>query len=429
MGRSVRMGRRPSGPRRGTLRVISVIGVCGITALASCTDDPSSGPTPTIVTTTTQPKPERIDDGVLRIGALIPLSDPSVGATLNDSFVAAVDDVNAAGGVLGKDVVPVVIDEGDSAATAARAIEELVAADVDAIVGPTSSISALGALETAVAAGVVSCSATASSIALDGFPDNGLFFRSIGTDSLQAIAIARQAQETGATNIAIAHVDDGFGRPFADAVDAALGFAEVTTVAIPVDDMDLTDDVAALLEVQPQVAIVLGTGNDTALFLQALGEADTSGLTDILVNDAARSPSAHPLIAQLPESLRTRITGLAPQLVPPVDEGETPAAPFDAQIRDCVNLISLAAQQARSDAPGFIASQMSSVSAGGQVCLEFAECVARLNQRLQINYNGNTGVTDLGRNGDPERATFELFTFTEDGTDQTGRARSISVDA
>lgn len=128
---------------------------------------------------------------------------------------------------------------------------------------------------------------------------------------------------------------------------------------------------------------------------------------------------------------------MAPQIVTAADAsaeepadtaGQAAGAPFDTQVRDCVNLISLATMQARSDSPLLIASQMSSVSAGGQVCTSFAECSGRLDAELEINYDGAFGNIDLGRDGDPDRATFDLFEFSEDGTD-TLSGNSVSVEA
>jgi branched-chain amino acid transport system substrate-binding protein len=425
---------------QGTRRRLTAVPTFALTVvamLAACSGSDATEPPETVVTTTTLAPPQRVDDGVLKIGALIPTSDTTVGPSLTESFSSEIAAINEAGGVLGRNVLTIVADEGATSATAARAIEELVAAGVDAIVGPTSSTAAIGALDTAVSSGVVSCSPTASAISLDDYPDNGLFFRTIATDTLQARAIAEQAEQTGATKIVIVHVDDAYGRPYADAVTTdALTFAQVTTVAVAVGDTDLSDDVAALLDDDPQVAIVLGSGDDTARFLEALSNRDFGGMSKIFVNDAARSNRAR--LSQLPPRLRELVRSVAPQIVtaadslgaePSNDPEDARSAPFDAQVRDCINLISLATMQARSDSPLLIASQMSSVSAGGQVCLSFTECAGFLDASLQINYDGTISTADLGRNGDLDRATFDLFDFAEDGTDRLIPGQSVSVDA
>lgn len=393
-------------------------GLLALTVLAaSCTGDDDE-PAATPSTTTTQPPREREDDGVLRIGALVPLSDPTVGTGLVSSFEAAVEAVNDAGGVLGRDVEMFVQDEGTTPATAADATETLIDRGADAIIGPTSSNVAIAALDSAVAAGVVMCSATASSIALDEFPDQNLFFRSIATDSLQAAAIAVQARNRGASRVVVIHIDDAYGQPYATAVDDAFEEAPsilVQTVAVPVGDDDLQDDLDLVAAARADTGIVLGSGDDIARLLEALDARDDIDFTQIIVNDAARALPTRPVIAGLDPEFRERIVGLAPRIVPPQSAEDERAAPFANQVTDCVNFIALAVAQGGSDAPSTFATQMTSVSAGGIVCPTFAECVALIDAGEQINYNPPSRPTVLARDGDPSRAFFDLFVFDEDG--------------
>jgi len=386
--------------------------------VAACTGGGGSEPSVTVATTTTEVVPPRVDDGVLTIGALIPSGETGVDTALRSSFESAIETINEVGGVLGNDVEILILDEGQNAATASQAIEDLVAAGVDAIMGPTSSNTALGALDVAVANGIVSCSPTATAIALDGFPDDGLFFRSIATDSLQATAIAREAQATGAGSVAIVHVDDAYGRPYAEAVANALGDdIAVETIAIPVDDDDLTDELDLLVDIDPQVVVSVGSGEDSASLLQAMGEHDDVSVPTIIVNDAARSAASRPVIAGLPSRIRNRVVVIAPQIVLREGAALEDNVPFAPQVTDCVNLLALSAIQGASDLPEVIAGQMSSVSDGGNVCRDFATCALRLADDQEIDYDGPTGITDLGRNGDPSRAFFDLFRFAADGSD------------
>lgn len=385
--------------------------------VAACTGS-GGEPEATVATTTTEPAQPRVDDGVLRIGALIPVNNPTVGATLQTSFEAAIEGVNEAGGVLGRDVEFVVQDEGSTSATAADAAQQLVAARVDAIVGPTSSNTAIAALDTTVEAGILTCSATATAISLDDYPDGELFFRSIAGDSLQARAIANLAGRRGATSVAILHVDDAYGRPYANAVTEALAERSssigVFTVAVPVGDDDLSDDLSAFASAD--VGVVLGNGDSIARFLESIGQRDDVDVDPIIVNDAARSASSRPVIAGLDPELRNRIIGVTPRIVLP--ENVSPDdIPFASQVTDCVNLIALSAEQGGTDDPEVVASQMSSVSAGGDTCRSFAECVELLDNDTQINYDGPTRITVLARDGDTSRAFFDQFIFQPDGSD------------
>lgn len=396
---------------------LSAIALAAVAVLAACTGNGSES-TSTIATTTTVAAQLRVDDDVLRIGALIPINDPTVGATLLASFEAAVDAVNEAGGVLGQPVEFVVEDEGSSPTTAAQAAERLVAAGVDAIVGPTSSNNAIAALDETVAAGIVTCSATATAISLDDFPDNGLFFRSIASDSLQAQAIANLARTGGASRVAILHVDDAYGRPYANAVTAAISArstsVDVVSIAVTVGDDDLSDELSAFAAAE--VGIVLGDGDSIARFLESIGQRDDIDVDPIIVNDAARSASSRPVIAALDPDLRNRIIGVTPRIVLP-ENITADDVPFASQVTDCVNLIALSAEQGGTDDPAVVKSQMSSVSAGGETCRSFEECVDLLDDDTQINYDGPTRITVLARDGGTSRAFFDQFGFQADGSD------------
>ena len=131
---------------------------------------------------------------------------------------AAVAQINAAGGVLGRRV------ELDRASTrATRRQPEPTRADcsstsdVDAIVGPASSTIALSALdEHRLQTASWPARRPRSALALDDFPDDNLFFRTVPSDSMQAQAIAQVAEGPASTSVAIAYVDDAYGRPLAD---------------------------------------------------------------------------------------------------------------------------------------------------------------------------------------------------------------------
>ena len=94
--------------------------------MAACTGGGGSEPSVTVATTTTEVAPPRVDDGVLTIGALIPSAETGIDTALRSSFESAIETINEVGGVLGNDVELLILDEGQNAATASQAIEDLV---------------------------------------------------------------------------------------------------------------------------------------------------------------------------------------------------------------------------------------------------------------------------------------------------------------
>jgi branched-chain amino acid transport system substrate-binding protein len=408
---------------------LASIGLLG--ALVACTDGGDDTAATTLPEITTTLPAAVQTDGRLVIGVLLPAGDALLSAPLQDAVDAAVEQVNLAGGVLDQTIRVRTADEGQTSATATTAIRSLIDADVDAIIGPTSSLIALGTLDEIVGAGKVACSPTASALALDGFPDDGLFFRTVPSDSLQARAIAQMAEQTGAQRAVIIHVDDAYGRGFAAAVESSLTGGAITTVeAVPIahGDDDLGAEFDQVSDADPQVVIVLADSADGPRILAALDDVDTAGIATVIVNDAMRNPAVPQTIADLRASLRQKILGIAPQAqaegtTPPFD----PPGPFATNAYDCVNLIALAAVLAGSDAPRAIADEMAEVSAGGSPCAAFAGCIDTLAGGFQIDYNGPSGLTEIqSRTGDTQRAVFDRFTFSSSGTSVFERLMTVS---
>lgn len=409
-------------------RLIAVVLAAGLGAAACSSGGETATSTP-VATTTTTIAPRADSDGRLVVGILLPTGDTVVGAPMVSAAEVAIERINASGGVLGMPVRSVVADEGSTTGSASTAIQSLLTRGVDVIVGPGSSTIALSTLDEIVSSGTLACSPTASALALDGFPDGGLFFRTVPSDSLQARAIADVADQTGALQAAIVHIDDSYGRDFADSVETAIASGSVSVIekiAFTDRDDDLTDEARQLLDSGAQVAIVLAGDDDGTRFLETLGELDTSELVTVVVNDAMRNPTTPQRIAGLDVDLREKIVGLAP-----LAESADPNAPFDppglfaANAFDCVNLIALAAVRAGSDAPGDIAAQITSVSSDGSVCRAFADCVAAIDAGLQIDYNGPSGLTDVARTGDPARALFDRFVYDAEGRDTLDRVVTV----
>ncbi len=396
-----------------------VVAVVAGLAAAACTSGGDAVTSTTVAATTTTVAPESESDGRLVVGILLPTGDTVLGAPMVSAAELAIERINASGGVFDEPVRRLVADEGTTTASATTAIQSLLSSDVDVIIGPGSSTIALSTLQEIVASDTLACSPTASAMALDGFPDAGLFFRTIPSDSLQSRAIADVADQTGAVTATIVHVDDAYGRAFADSVESAMAVGTISvadSIAFTGRDDDLTDEAGQLLASRAQVAIVLAGDDDGTRFLETLGEMDTSGLTTVVVNDAMRNPMTPQRIADLGSSLRNKIVGIAPQAA-----SADPGAPFDppglfaANAYDCVNLIALAAVRAGTDAPSDIADQIGSIGSSGSVCRTFADCVAAIDAGLQVDYNGPSGLTEIARSGDPARAVFDRFVYDANG--------------
>lgn len=431
------MRRRTGGTSLGALALATAL------LGASCTDSGVDGTPITAAVAASTTSTTIVDDEVLRIGALLPLTGPgsSLGLTLQAAIDVAIDEINEAGGVSGRPVQLRVADEGADAATAASALDDLVQAGVDAVVGPASSTIALTVLDTATRDGIVTCSPTASALALDDYPDDGLFFRTIPSDALQAEAIARAIDETGRGSVGLFYVDDAYGRPFADQVRQALAARSIiieSEVPFSSTDTDFTDDVVTDEHLAGvEVAAVIGDAEGGPRLVRALAETSTSTATDlpIIVNDTMRGDASAAALDGLDEIELARIFGVAPRAA--IDDTafaaafaeRLPSSPgyFAVDAFDCVTLIALAAEAAGSSLPRELASRITGLTTGGTDCRTFADCAAVLEAGRNVDYDGPSGGLQLGADGDANRGVYDVFSIAPDGGETLLSSITVNV--
>jgi branched-chain amino acid transport system substrate-binding protein len=394
--------------------------------LAACTGSTSDAtpfsPTPSSTTPTVA-----VDDGVLTIGLLIPLSGDGalLGRSIREGVSLAIADVNAAGGVQGSPVRLAVREEGQSNTETQSAIEKLQESGVDAIIGPISSVVALTSLDQIVDRDLVACSPTATAQALDDFPDRGLFFRTIASDSLQAAAIAQEVERTGTTRAAVAYINDAYGRPLADALQAELADRGITvSLSTPFDpDSTSTTDVAqAVATDAADTVVVLAAASDGPAMLAALTRVEGGRTPTYVVNGAQQGEALSAVAGALGDRLRG-VRAVATGANPDFDKRLALNSPGTAGLYalnayDCATLLALAAES------GAKRSMLSSVavaaSTGGSNCASFAECAGVIRSGRNVDYEGPGGRLALTSNGTLANAVFEVFSY-----DETGRIEQL----
>jgi branched-chain amino acid transport system substrate-binding protein len=333
--------------------------------------------------------------------------------------------------------------EGDTPATALAAVQSLIAEGfrqssnsprlpIDAIIGPASSTNVLATLAVATRAGVLTCSPTASALALDQFPDNNLFFRTVPSDSLQAAAIAQAVRASGTQTAAVVYLDDAYGRPFAKEVERDMRLRSITvqpTVAISGTDESIAAAVRSVVAERPPVVVVIADAVSGPAAIRAIDTASSTSV-QYFVNDAMRHPDAS--VPPFGASLGKNVHGLSPLAYPlnstflDALHGVEPSAGglYATKAYDCVNLIALAAQASVITPNSTIASMISAVSTDGSGCNDFKQCNDVLGQRFTADYNGADGHLSIDPNGNPSSAMFEPFSFDANGRDVGGEPRS-----
>jgi branched-chain amino acid transport system substrate-binding protein len=197
----------------------------------------------------------------LRLGFVGGLSGrvADLGEAGRDGFQFAIEQANATGGVQGRRVEFVVKDDAQDPAQARKAVEELVAAGVVAIVGPMTSAMAQPVLEIATAAGIPVVSPTVTTTELTGKDD---FFLRVSADTRSWLGEFRTAF-------------------------AALGGNMAGEIAFESGDgTDHAALVGEMLATQPDALLVVAGALDTARIAQQVRQVD-AGITLIGVDWAA----------------------------------------------------------------------------------------------------------------------------------------------
>ncbi|MFM8311794.1 MAG: ABC transporter substrate-binding protein [Ilumatobacteraceae bacterium] len=412
----------------------------GAAALATaCTGADDARPAASTSTTAAPTTTIHPDDGIFKVGVVVPTIGPGldIGTSIEAAVRIAADEINDAGGISDQPVVIEVRDEGDSAASAALAVDELVQARADIIIGPTSSLAVLATLAGAVEAGVLTCAPTATALALDQFPDEGLLVRTVPSDSLQAVALAALADDAGGTRTAVMYLDDPYGRPMAERTERALrakGIELAASAGFTGAEESLSAAVDAISIVRPDVVVVIADSTTGPTAIQALDDAAPTLRPTYIVNDAIRRPaaSAQPFDADL----SSRVTGASPQafvadsvFLSRIVDTDTDATGLFAQNGyACLTLVALAARTSGSNVPSVIAAAIPAVSSGGSSCRSFAACNSLLRAGRNIDFDGPSDELSIGTDGDPATAVFEEFGFDDSGRDVGLRAFVVGRD-
>ncbi|MDH5198062.1 MAG: ABC transporter substrate-binding protein, partial [Gemmatimonadota bacterium] len=179
------------------------------------------------------------DDVPIKIGLVGPFAEPRA-TSMRIAAELAVEEINAAGGLRGRPVELVVLDDSGQAAGAVAAAQQLVAdPSVVAVVGHLTSGATLAAAPTyrgTRPVAVVSPSAS-SPLLTDAGP---WMFRVCPADAVHGVRLAAWAKERlGARRAAVLYINDDYGRGLRDVfVEAFTGAGgEVVTLDPYLDDL------------------------------------------------------------------------------------------------------------------------------------------------------------------------------------------------
>jgi len=217
--------------------------------------------------------------GALKIGTLLPLTGSL--AFLGPPEVAgvqlAVNDINAAGGVLGAQVEIVPGDSGDTSTNiATQTVASEQQAGVNAIIGAASSDVTKTVIDTVTQAGILMFSPANTSNDFTTYKDNGLYFRTAPPDLMQGQVLADLITKEGNQSVGILAQNGEYGTGLAQVIadnldNAGLGKDVVDQEYYDPNASDFSDVVQKMKDLNPDAIVVVGF-DESGRIIQAMNE-------------------------------------------------------------------------------------------------------------------------------------------------------------
>lgn len=366
----------------------------------------------------------------LRIGLLLDYTGPlgAFGPPTEAGVRLAVEQINRAGGVLGR---PVEVLAGDGRTDPEAAVAEarrLVDDGAQVLVGPMGSAAALEvARRVSGPRRVPTVTPSATAPELSQVDDDDYLFRTALSDLAQGPALAHVARRQGAERVAVAFQDDPYGRGLFEAFRSSFG-GELAASAALEPEADSYEEVIRRLagggartllvaaypratEIVVREALDRGAF-DRFLFVDAnMGVDVVRGLgAERLEGMLGTRPAAYGdelpgygiVVAQLTES-----TGSAPS-------AGTPLPAFDATV-----CLALATEHAGTTGGEAIRDSLRAVCGPGDGETFHAgsegvtRALAALRDGRAVNYEGASSPIDWDRNGDVGRGVVGVYRFTD----------------
>lgn len=372
----------------------------------------------------------------LKLGYVLPETGDLayLGPPQIEAMKFAIKKIDDAGGVLGKPIAdPVGGDEAGDQAIASQSADREIAAGVQGIIGAAASGMSLAIIDKVTGANVAQCSGSNTAPTFTNYKDNGYYIRTAPSDALQGPVLADVVTGDGHSKVAIVARADDYGKGLASATSKALTNGGASVVLDESYDPKATDfnaTVQKIVAAKPDAVVIIAFEEGKQI-IKGLIE---SGLTPKKVGfygaDGMRNTDLAKLVDPKNPAILDGMKGTAPASADnPAFTKELKAfAPslkelqFAPQVYDCVNIIALAAEKAKSTKASDFKKDFNEVTKDGEKCTDFASCKKLIDAGKNIDYDGASGPLDFTAAGEPGKATIEVY-----GYDKTGKLITIAT--
>jgi ABC-type branched-subunit amino acid transport system substrate-binding protein len=368
------------------------------------------------------------EDGVLKIGALLPetgdlafLGPPEIaGAQL------AVEDINAAGGVLDAPVEYLAGDSGDESPDIAnQTVDRHLSAGVDVILGAAASGITRNVIDKITKENCrIQFSPANTAKDLSTYDDGDLYFRTSPSDILQGRVLADLAIEDGISTAAILARGDAYGEGLQEDIKGPFeeqgGEVVVERVYDP-EAQTFESEVQAVIAEDPEALFMVGfeesAGILNALFEQGFTPDEKQiylvdgNISDTLFENITEQGVVEGIKGTLPA---VEISSEFQERLQGAYEGGLDDYSYGPETYDAVIITALAAEVAGSDSPPEVAKAINGVTRDGEKCESFEDCKALIADGEDIDYDGPSGPQSFSKAGEPTEASFSVQFYGPD---------------
>ncbi|MCK4394892.1 ABC transporter substrate-binding protein [Candidatus Bipolaricaulota bacterium] len=358
----------------------------------------------------------------IKIGALMALTGMlgPYGPPIVNGAQMAVDEINAAGGVLGKQLELVVRDTNTTPDVGRDAASKLVELDkVPAIMGALSSGVTIAASSVTIPAEVVLISPASTAPSIPALDDNDYVFRTVVSDEVQGVVMARLALLLNNKRVSVIYVNNDYGKGLADVFAEnfeSYGGELLAKVAYEENKPSYRGEVDKLISGNPDAIVMISYPVDGNKQIVEAVEAGYAG--EFIFSDGMKGPPVAPGPACPSAAELGPIEGSygtvaaagfrADQFDAAFNAAFEPTTiPYNYQAYDAVMLISLAMVRAGEATGPAIRDNLRAVAnpPGEEVFYgELEKAIALLKAGKEINYQGVSGLVNFKDTGDVEGA-------------------------
>lgn len=341
----------------------------------------------------------------------------------------AVNDINAAGGVNGKDACNDIEDSGDSAdlSVSTKTANQLVAGDPSVVIGAASSSVSLNVVGTFTSNKVTEISPANTSVELSG--KSPFYFRTAPPDGVQGSALGTLVSTDGNSRVAFIVFNDPYGTGLRDAVQKTIETAGGSCTygctgdgnEFPPGQTTFSSEVSAALASKPDAIVVLAFDETKAI----IPELKSQGfdMSKIYLSDGNTADYS----ADFAKGTLTGAQGTIPGADPDaafkdklqgwakVGEGKAlKDYAYGAESYDATILAALAATRGGANDTVTVQKNLLAVSgaeANSTKCTSYADCLTLLKAGKEIYYTGPSGIGPLDDQHDPSSAFIGIFTY------------------